>query len=98
VEDRDARAGQISAGSPDASSLGGQHHGITVLAQPSHAAPPDAVLGSCRRAGFSVEMAAYAFSLIDSYIYGFVLQEVNLPFDDTDDLEEVIDSMMMPCW
>ena len=33
-------------------------------------------------------MAAHAFSLIDSYIYGFVLQEVNLPFDDSDDLEE----------
>jgi len=27
-----------------------------------------------------------------------VLQKVSLPFDDTDDLEEVIDSMMMPCW
>ena len=56
----------------------------------------DAVIGSCRRAGFSVAMAAHAFSLIDSYIYGFVLQEVNLPFDDTDDLEEVVESMMLP--
>ena len=56
----------------------------------------DAVIGSCRRAGFSVEMAAHAFSLIDSYIYGFVLQEVNLPFDDTDDLEEVVEPMMLP--
>ncbi len=54
----------------------------------------DAVLGCCRNAGFSVEMAAHAFSLIDSYIYGFVLQEVNLPFDDSDDLEELVDSMM----
>ncbi|MDX6294225.1 MAG: hypothetical protein QOH50_3300 [Kribbellaceae bacterium] len=56
----------------------------------------DAVLGSCRKAGFSVQMAAHAFSLIDSYIYGFVLQEVNLPFDDSSDLEEVVDSMMLP--
>jgi AcrR family transcriptional regulator len=56
----------------------------------------DAVIGSCRRAGFSVAMAAHAFSLLDSYIYGFVLQEVNLPFDDTDNLEEVVESMMMP--
>jgi AcrR family transcriptional regulator len=54
----------------------------------------DAVIGACRRAGFSVEMAAHAFSLIDSYLYGFVLQEVNLPFDDTDDLEEVVDGIM----
>ena len=56
----------------------------------------DAVLGSCRAAGFSVAMAAHAFSLLDSYIYGFVLQEVNLPFDETDDLEAVVESMMLP--
>ena len=56
----------------------------------------DAVLGSCRGAGFTVAMAAHAFSLIDSYIYGFVLQEVNLPFDDSSDLEAVVGSMMLP--
>ena len=54
----------------------------------------DAVIGCCRKAGFSIEMAAHAFSLIDSYIYGFVLQEVNLPFDDTDNLEEVVDAIL----
>lgn len=54
----------------------------------------DAVIGCCRKAGFSVEMAAHAFSLIDSYIYGFVLQEVNLPFDDEDDLGEMVESIM----
>jgi len=54
----------------------------------------DAVLGCCRQAGFSVELAAHAFSLIDSYIYGFVLQEVNLPFSEGDDLEQVIETMM----
>jgi AcrR family transcriptional regulator len=56
----------------------------------------DAVLGCCRAAGFSVAMAAHAFSLIDSYVYGFVLQEVNLPFDDGDDLQQVVESMMLP--
>jgi AcrR family transcriptional regulator len=56
----------------------------------------DAVLGCCRAAGFSVAMAAHAFSLVDSYIYGFVLQEVNLPFDDSSDLGEVVESMMLP--
>jgi AcrR family transcriptional regulator len=56
----------------------------------------DAVIGCCRRAGFTVEMTGHAFSLIDSYIYGFVLQEVNLPFDDGDDLGELVDSMMPP--
>ena len=41
----------------------------------------DAVIGSLRRAGFSVEMAAHTFSLLDSYIYGFALQQSSLPFD-----------------
>ena len=41
----------------------------------------DAVLGSLRQGGFSVEMAAHAFSALDSYIYGFALQEASLPFD-----------------
>jgi AcrR family transcriptional regulator len=54
----------------------------------------DAVIGCCRRSGFSIEMTAHTFSMIDSYIYGFVLQEINLPFDDTDDLGEVVESMM----
>ena len=56
----------------------------------------NAVLGSCRGAGFTVHMAAHAFSLIDSYIYGFVLQEVNLPFDESSELDEVVESMMLP--
>jgi AcrR family transcriptional regulator len=54
----------------------------------------DFVIGCCRRAGFSIELSAHAFSLLDSYIYGFVLQEVNLPFDDTSDLEELVGSIM----
>ncbi len=42
----------------------------------------DAVIGILRRAGFSIEMTAHAYSLLDSYIYGFALQEsVALPFD-----------------
>lgn len=55
----------------------------------------DAMLGACRAAGFSVEMAAHAFSLIDSYVYGFVLQEINLPFDPGADLEEMV-ALIMP--
>jgi AcrR family transcriptional regulator len=40
----------------------------------------DAVIGCLREAGFSVELAAHAFSVLDSYIYGFALQERSLPF------------------
>ncbi|HEY5987914.1 MAG TPA: TetR/AcrR family transcriptional regulator [Streptosporangiaceae bacterium] len=41
----------------------------------------DAVLCTLRRAGFSTAMAAHAYSLLDSYIYGFALEEAALPFD-----------------
>lgn len=41
----------------------------------------DAVIGCLRRGGFSVELAAQAFSVIDAYVYGFALTERNLPFD-----------------
>ena len=54
----------------------------------------DAVIGCSRRAGFSIEMAAHATSLVDSYIYGFVLQEVNLPAADQGGIEGVIHSVM----
>jgi AcrR family transcriptional regulator len=40
----------------------------------------DAVLGCLRAAGFAIPLAAHAFSAIDSYLYGFAMQELNLPF------------------
>jgi AcrR family transcriptional regulator len=49
----------------------------------------DAVIGTLRQAGFSIELAAHAYSLIDSYIYGFVLQQTNLPFQTSDEADEV---------
>jgi AcrR family transcriptional regulator len=53
----------------------------------------DAVLGCLRNAGFSISLAASAFSVLDSYIHGFALQERNLPFDtpeQTADLAQAI--------
>ncbi|MEA2502119.1 MAG: hypothetical protein QOD01_2230 [Actinomycetota bacterium] len=49
----------------------------------------DAVIGSLRHAGFSIEMAAHAYSALDSYIYGFALQEASLPFDTEEETAEV---------
>jgi len=56
----------------------------------------DAVLGRLRAAGFDVPMAAHAYSLLDSYIYGFALTKLNLPFDTADDVAEVAQSMLEP--
>ncbi|MET4427396.1 TetR/AcrR family transcriptional regulator C-terminal domain-containing protein [Mycolicibacterium sp. 624] len=39
----------------------------------------DAMLGYLRGAGFSVPAAGHAYALLDSYVYGFALQEANLP-------------------
>jgi AcrR family transcriptional regulator len=49
----------------------------------------DAAIGCLRQAGFSIEMAAHAFALLDSYIYGFALQEANLPFHSAAEMSEV---------
>src|SRR5207248_176033 len=49
----------------------------------------DAVLGCLREAGFSVELTAHAYSLLDSYIYGFALQEASLPFGTTEETAQV---------
>ena len=38
----------------------------------------DWVVGTLRRAGFTLEMAARAFSILDSYIYGFGRQQLNM--------------------
>jgi len=49
----------------------------------------DAVLGSLREAGFDVTTAIRAFATVDSYIFGFILQELSLSFDDAESLDEV---------
>lgn len=41
----------------------------------------DATLAALRGAGFSVAMTAHAYALLDSYVYGFALQEASLPFN-----------------
>ena len=56
----------------------------------------DAVIGSLRVSGFDMAMAAHAYSLLDSYIYGFALTKMNLPFDTSDDVAGVAQSMLEP--
>jgi AcrR family transcriptional regulator len=56
----------------------------------------DAVIGSLRAGGFDLVMAAHAYSLLDSYIYGFALTKVNLPFQSTADIVEVAEDMLRP--
>ena len=56
----------------------------------------DAVIGSLRAAGFDMAMAAHAYSLLDSYIYGFAQTQMNLPFESTAEIAEVAQEMLAP--
>jgi len=42
-----------------------------------------------RKAGFTVEMAAHAFSVIEGYVYGFALQQINIPLQTPEQVAEV---------
>ena len=56
----------------------------------------DAVIGNLRAAGFEMALVAHAYSLLDGYIYGYALTKMNLPFDATDDITEMAQSMLEP--
>lgn len=64
-----------------------RHPWAAVLVQ-SHVNPSEirleranAVIGTLREAGFSIELAYKAQLAIESFVYGFVLHEVNWPFE-----------------
>jgi AcrR family transcriptional regulator len=54
----------------------------------------DAVIGCLLAAGFSMELTAHAFAAVDSYVYGFALQEKGLPFDRPEQTAEMAQAML----
>ena len=54
----------------------------------------DAVIGCLRHAGFSIELVAHAYSALDSYAYGFALQERGLPFDTPEESSALAQDMV----
>jgi AcrR family transcriptional regulator len=54
----------------------------------------DAVIGCLREAGFPLPLVATAFALLDAHLYGFVIQEVSLPFEDEAGLADVAGSLL----
>lgn len=54
----------------------------------------DSVLRCLREAGFSIPLAAHAYSALDSYIYGFALQQASLPFDTGEQAAEVAELIL----
>lgn len=54
----------------------------------------NATLETLRLAGFDVELATRAYALLDSYIYGFVLQESTIPVGDGSSVPAVAETMV----
>ena len=56
----------------------------------------EAFTACLRAAGFSVVAATHANWLLNSYVYGYALQEASLPFTTADELAEMTDSVYLP--
>jgi AcrR family transcriptional regulator len=56
----------------------------------------DAILGNLRSAGFSIENAVHAFWVLDSYVYGHVIQETSLAFSSSKEMTEPAGSVPEP--
>ncbi len=54
----------------------------------------EAVLACLRRGGLSVQLTAHAYAVLDSFVYGFALQEANLPSHGTADIALVADQIL----
>lgn len=81
--------------------LGRHRWAITLMESRTNPGPAnlrhrEAVTACLRQAGFSVEMATHANWLIDSYVYGFALQEASLPFDTAEELAEMAEHVFVP--
>jgi hypothetical protein len=74
-----------------AQSVFSRHTWASGLIDPRESSTParlrcfDWVGGTLRRAGFTLETAARAFSVLDSYFYGFGRQQSRVPLPQGDD-------------
>jgi len=58
--------------------------------QPSLLRHHEGVLACLRADGFSIDLAAHAFSALDAYVYGFVLTEANLSSPSGETIESFV--------
>lgn len=54
----------------------------------------DAMLGVLTSAGFSPAMTATAYAMLDSYVYGFALQEAGLPFTSPETAQDMAGAIL----
>ncbi len=61
---------------------------------PATLAHHEAVLACLRRGGLDWQLVAHAYALIDAFVYGFTLQEANLPFEGAAEIAGLADQMV----
>jgi AcrR family transcriptional regulator len=61
---------------------------------PANLRSRDEVLAVLLDAGFDAAEATHAFNILDSYVYGFALQEAQLPFAGADELAAVGEQLL----
>jgi len=54
----------------------------------------DAVIGTLRAAGFTIHQTAHAFTVMDSYIYGFAQQQQNLTYTTAEEAKVVAEGIL----
>lgn len=54
----------------------------------------DAVLGCLRGAGFSIPLTGHAYAVLDGYIYGFIHTEQNLPFQTSEETQQLAQAIV----
>ncbi|MHA7207808.1 TetR/AcrR family transcriptional regulator [Arthrobacter sp. MDT1-65] len=54
----------------------------------------DATLGTLRSSGFTLQATAHAYAVLDSFIFGFALQEAALPLSGAESVPEVAAPIM----
>ncbi len=54
----------------------------------------DAVLGCLRRGGLPLPWAAHAYAVLDSYVYGYAMQEANLPFGGDEQIGDLAEAIL----
>ncbi len=56
----------------------------------------EAVLESLRSGGLPLDLTAHAYAIIDSFVYGFALQEATLPFGGDTPIADLAEEIIVP--
>lgn len=54
----------------------------------------DAVIGCLQRGGLSFALTAHAYAVLDSYVYGFALQEASLPMGGNEQIADLAEDIL----